>query len=188
MSFKVMQGVTTDVVGNCGSGVVPFEAGLIRFRRMHPGADPKPWDGFGGYLERVDEARPSLNVAVLMGHGSLRRGAMGLEQRRPTGDELDRMKRWSVRAWRRVRSGSRRGSSTSRDDTPRPTRSSPSRASSVAPPADSTRRTCGTRRMGCSTPCARQSPLASKPGFRSRSPITRRAGAGTGAACATRSR
>jgi len=94
MPFKVMQGVTTDVVGNCGSGVVPFEAGLIRFRRMHPDADPKPWDGFGGYLERVDEARPSVNVAVLMGHGSLRRGAIGIEQRRPTTDELETMKGW----------------------------------------------------------------------------------------------
>src|SRR5262249_29202712 len=26
MAFKVMQGVTTDVVGNCGSGVIPFDA------------------------------------------------------------------------------------------------------------------------------------------------------------------
>ena len=27
MPFKVLQGVTSDVVGNCGSGVVPFEIG-----------------------------------------------------------------------------------------------------------------------------------------------------------------
>jgi N-acyl-D-amino-acid deacylase len=94
MPFKVMQGVTTDVVGNCGSGVVPFAAGLARFRRLHPDANPRPWDGFGGYLERVDEARPSCNVAVLMGHGSLRRGAMELAQRPPSGDELDRMRGW----------------------------------------------------------------------------------------------
>ncbi len=94
MSFKILQAVTSDVVGNCGSGVVPFEAGLRRFRRLHPGADPKPWDGFGGYLERVSEARPSCNVAVLMGHGSLRHGAMALEQRAPTTVELDRMRAW----------------------------------------------------------------------------------------------
>lgn len=94
MAFKVLQGVTTDVVGNCGSGVVPFEAGLQRFRRIHPDANPKPWDGFGGYLEHVDEARPSLNVAVLMGHGSLRRGAMDLAQRPPSRAELDEMCAW----------------------------------------------------------------------------------------------
>src|SRR5687768_13021283 len=94
MGFKVLQGVTSDVVGNCGSGVVPFDSGLRRFRRLHPGADPRPWDGFGSYLERVSEARPSCNVAVLMGHGSLRHGAMALEQRAPTTAELDRMKAW----------------------------------------------------------------------------------------------
>ncbi len=94
MSFKVMQGVTTDVVGNCGSGVVPYEAGLIRFRRIHPGATPPRWNGFGDYLARVDEARSSLNVAVLVGHGSLRRGAMELAQRPPTRAELERMKAW----------------------------------------------------------------------------------------------
>jgi N-acyl-D-aspartate/D-glutamate deacylase len=94
MDFKVLQGVTSDVVGNCGSGVVPFEAGLRRFRRLHPDADPRRWEGFGGYLERVDEARPSCNVAVLMGHGSLRYGAMGLEQRAPAAAELDRMRAW----------------------------------------------------------------------------------------------
>jgi N-acyl-D-amino-acid deacylase len=102
MPFKVLQGVTTEVVGNCGSGVVPFDAGLVRFRRIHPEANPAPWDGFASYLERVDATRPSCNVAVLIGQGSLRRGAMEHEQRAPTGDELERMKAW-------VREGVRAG-------------------------------------------------------------------------------
>ncbi|HVQ75695.1 MAG TPA: D-aminoacylase [Candidatus Binatia bacterium] len=93
MSFKVMQGVTSDVVGNCGSGVVPYEAALTRFGRMSPGARPPEWSDFAGYLGRVDEVRPSLNVAVLMGHGSLRAGAMGLDQRAPAADEMTRMRR-----------------------------------------------------------------------------------------------
>jgi N-acyl-D-amino-acid deacylase len=94
MPFKVMQGVTTDVVGNCGSGVVPFDAGRRRFQRMHPGAEPQAWEGFAGYLERVDEARPSLNVAVLMGHGTLRAGALPLDERPPEPGELDLMRGW----------------------------------------------------------------------------------------------
>src|SRR6266545_4799361 len=76
MAFKVLQGVTTDVVGNCGSGVIPFEVGLKRFRRLDPDAAPPPWDSFATYLRRVDEVAPSCNVAVLIGHGSLRQGAM----------------------------------------------------------------------------------------------------------------
>ena len=92
MSFKVLQGVTTDVVGNCGSGVAPFAAGLRRFRRFHPDAAPAPWDGFAGYLARVAEIRPSLNVAVLMGHGTLRTGAMDNAQRAPSARELGHMR------------------------------------------------------------------------------------------------
>ena len=94
--FKVMQGVTTDIVGNCGSGVIPFEAGAARFARFHPGAAIPSFDGFGGYLSRIDEIAPSLNVAVLMGHGSMRLGAMGLEQRPPTAEELRQMLAWTT--------------------------------------------------------------------------------------------
>ncbi len=94
MPFKVLQGVTSDVVGNCGSGIVPYEAGRRRFERIHPGASLEPWEGFAGYLARVDETRPSCNVAVLMGHGTLRHGAMELAQRAPSAAELDRMKGW----------------------------------------------------------------------------------------------
>ncbi len=94
MAFKVMQGVTTDVVGNCGSGVIPFEASLRRFRRLDPGATPPTWDSFATYMARVDEVAPSCNVAVLIGHGSLRQGAMGLDQRAPSAAELDQMRAW----------------------------------------------------------------------------------------------
>jgi N-acyl-D-amino-acid deacylase len=95
MDFKVMQGVTTDIVGNCGSGVVPYSAGVQRFGRFHPGAEVPEWNGFGQYLQRVDEIGPSLNIAVLMGHGSLRNGAMGMAQRPPTSDELRQMLDWT---------------------------------------------------------------------------------------------
>jgi N-acyl-D-aspartate/D-glutamate deacylase len=61
---------------------------------LHPDADPRPWDGFAEYMARVDEARPTLNVAVLVGHGSLRSGAMGLEQRPPSTAEFERMCGW----------------------------------------------------------------------------------------------
>ena len=94
MAFKVMQGVTTDVVGNCGSGVMPFDAALRRFRRFDPEANPPTWDSFATYMARIDEATPSCNVAVLIGHGSLRHGAVGLDQRAPTAAELDRMRAW----------------------------------------------------------------------------------------------
>jgi N-acyl-D-aspartate/D-glutamate deacylase len=94
MAFKVMQGVTSDVVGNCGSGVVPYRSAVARFGRLMPGAAPPEWEGFTGYLSRVTEAGPALNVAVLIGHGSLRAGAMGLDQRKASAEEMTRMRGW----------------------------------------------------------------------------------------------
>ncbi len=88
---KVMQGVTTDIVGNCGVGVAPFDAAISAWRDFAPGARPVPWSGFGGYLRRLDEQPPSLNVAVLMGQGTIRRAVMGIEDRPATAGEIAHM-------------------------------------------------------------------------------------------------
>lgn len=96
MDFKIMQGVTTDVVGNCGAGVAP--AG-DEFRRYFPtgfapilGDMPLPWRTTGEYFDAVDAARPACNVAAYVPHGVLRFNAMGLDRREPTDAEMDVMK------------------------------------------------------------------------------------------------
>jgi N-acyl-D-aspartate/D-glutamate deacylase len=96
MDSMLRQGVTTLVVGNCGASAFPLAnpgemAALV-------GADPGElelgWTGFGAYLERIDAARPALNVAALIGHGTLRQAALGDDQdRAPTPDELAEMRR-----------------------------------------------------------------------------------------------
>jgi N-acyl-D-amino-acid deacylase len=94
MEFKTMQGVTTDVVGNCGLGAAPYPVALAMFAMMHsPGTIPT-WEGYPGYLEEIDRNPPSLNVAVLVGHGSLRAGVMGVEQRKPSSWEFAQMRGW----------------------------------------------------------------------------------------------
>ncbi|MGB9893396.1 MAG: N-acyl-D-amino-acid deacylase family protein, partial [Candidatus Saccharicenans sp.] len=69
------QGVTTAVVGQCGSSAWPiFEKAsdqIERFRR----------EGVG------------LNVALLVGHGQVRQLVMGMENREPTPQELEQMKK-----------------------------------------------------------------------------------------------
>src|SRR2546421_11434691 len=75
MDFKVGQGVTTDVVGNCGLGAAPFGPArryLGFFGADHHASDLPDWDTYGEYLDAVDGAPPSLNVAVLVGHGTVR--------------------------------------------------------------------------------------------------------------------
>jgi N-acyl-D-amino-acid deacylase len=92
-----MQGVTTVVVGNCGSGVVPFEAVKWRFGQRAALPDDFPtWNSYPEYLDVLAKHPPSLNVATLVGHGSLRYGVMGVEQRAPSAAEFEQMRAWLV--------------------------------------------------------------------------------------------
>jgi N-acyl-D-amino-acid deacylase len=93
MDFKVMQGVTTDVVGNCGLGAAPYTATIHSFAGLHTGIQLPPWEGYAGYFEAVNRDPPSLNIAALAGHGTIRAAAMGNEQRAPNAAELAVMRR-----------------------------------------------------------------------------------------------
>ena len=95
---KVHQGVTTEVVGNCGLGVAPLPAGadvaeirrLVSYLDLDP-AVPLGWADTAGYLAAVRAARPSINIATLTGHLPLRGGVVGFADRPATTDELARM-------------------------------------------------------------------------------------------------
>jgi N-acyl-D-amino-acid deacylase len=92
MDFKVMQGVTTDVVGNCGMGAAPYPVAAALFHNMHGAGKLPEWSGYAGYLAAVDRDPPSLNVAVLAGHGTIRAAAMGNAQREPSAAEMAKMR------------------------------------------------------------------------------------------------
>ena len=98
MDFKTMQGVTTDIVGNCGLGAAPFEVSRGMFASMGADAKTPAWDGYPGYFDAIDRNPPSLNVAVLAGHGTLRFAAMGNEKREPTESEMASMRACLVEA------------------------------------------------------------------------------------------
>jgi N-acyl-D-amino-acid deacylase len=94
---KVRQGVTLELAGNCGSSFCAPLLGAAkelfesRASQYEDHLDPD-WDDFGGYLDALQRARPALNIAVQVGHATLRSCVLGLDSRAPTGDELDRMK------------------------------------------------------------------------------------------------
>ena len=87
---KLYQGVTTEVTGQCGSS--PFPAGP-----ESPGqSDDGKWRcaSFEDFTERfrAEGCRMAVNQAILVGHGSLRAGVVGYEDRPATRAELDAMK------------------------------------------------------------------------------------------------
>jgi N-acyl-D-amino-acid deacylase len=90
---KISQGVTTVVTGNCGLSLAPFtgqdippplstlgQIGDFRFAT------------FAEYIAHVKSVRPAVNVAPLVGHGTLRVSCVADLERPATTEEIDRMR------------------------------------------------------------------------------------------------
>jgi N-acyl-D-amino-acid deacylase len=102
---KVHQGVTTEIVGNCGLGVAPLSgpAAINRIREAIYVVDPDPavrwtWSSMTEYLDRLDASGVSLNVAALAGHLAIHASVVGYDNRLPTAAELVSMQRLLDRA------------------------------------------------------------------------------------------
>ena len=91
------QGVTTEVSGNCGFSPFPYleehRADMERHMSVLFGALPVRWHDLSGYAQAVAAAGIYANLAPLVGHGSLRVGVLGFENRPPRPEELAAMKR-----------------------------------------------------------------------------------------------
>ncbi len=99
---KVRQGITTEVVGNCGftpAPVVPkyFDKmmGYLVNTVVIEDKDKKKWKWRTQkeFIETVGENGTAVNIASLVGHGTIRVGTMGFEKRKPTVSEMKRMKK-----------------------------------------------------------------------------------------------
>jgi N-acyl-D-aspartate/D-glutamate deacylase len=96
---KVLQGVTTSVIGNCGQSPAPIGEAhrqeLIEFLQvMSHGRlrrDELDIHTFADYLGKLEESKPGINVVPLVGHSTVRMCAMGMANRPPTAAELKEM-------------------------------------------------------------------------------------------------
>lgn len=93
---KLRQGVTTEVIGQCGFSPAPCPRSKQREIREAFGQWGREvdwsWGSFGDYLDALRAHPTSVNVAAVVGHGIVRAGAMGEEDRPPTREELDSMR------------------------------------------------------------------------------------------------
>jgi N-acyl-D-amino-acid deacylase len=93
---KVMQGITTDVLGQDGYSAAPLRRDLIpgyrQFLSALAGSPDLDWDWetVGGYLARFDHA-VSMNVATMAGHGTIRWNVLGTASTPASRRDLDEM-------------------------------------------------------------------------------------------------
>jgi N-acyl-D-amino-acid deacylase len=94
---KLMQGVTTELLGQDGIAAAPIRPEHKADWRRHLSGllgNPElewPWSIFEEYLAALDAASPGTNLACLVPHGNLRLWAMGMEDRRAGPTELKEM-------------------------------------------------------------------------------------------------
>jgi len=90
---KIYQGVTTEIIGNCGASAAP-----IRSKKDLPFdwqflSYPGKWQSMREYLKLLEECRPAVNVIPIVGHNRLRIAVMGHEDRLASVDEMRKMSR-----------------------------------------------------------------------------------------------
>jgi N-acyl-D-amino-acid deacylase len=95
---KIRQGVTTEVVGNCGSSAAPMNASLKEYREKYartrvPDDFKFDWESMADYLNKIESQGSGFNVASFVGHGTIRQNVMGHNASKPTKEELEEMKK-----------------------------------------------------------------------------------------------
>lgn len=96
-SAKVLQGVTTEVIGNCGLGLHPSNPHVDEmYERIAPivfgesGAMCSPT--LSAFRARLEDAGISVNAAPLIAHGNVRGVVMGMSEADPTETEIEAMR------------------------------------------------------------------------------------------------
>lgn len=93
LDFKLLQGVTSVVIGNCGFSLAPLAVGSPEppgNASLFPGFSER-FSDLDAYRAAFDSARPSVNAVSLIGHNAIRAQVMGDDEREPTNEEMVRM-------------------------------------------------------------------------------------------------
>lgn len=92
---KLKQGVTLEVVGNCGFSPFPYSGDAGSLREFGAGilgkTDGWGWPNADGYLRAIADSSSKDSALSLVGHGSLRIAVCGPGQGTPTAGQLDQM-------------------------------------------------------------------------------------------------
>jgi N-acyl-D-amino-acid deacylase len=92
---KIYQGITTELAGQCGSTIYPCPEDRLESLREYAGESFKEFasSSFQEFLDKVTahNKKMATNLVSLIGHGAIRVGVMGFEDRKATREELAQM-------------------------------------------------------------------------------------------------
>ncbi len=93
---KIEQGITTAICGQCGSSDAPISRDITP-DKAHDiagyGLNTEIYKTMGSFISVAKNVPQGANLTLFVGHNALRRAVMGLENRKPTDEELEKMKR-----------------------------------------------------------------------------------------------
>jgi N-acyl-D-amino-acid deacylase len=94
---KINQGVTTEIIGNCGTGPTPANGEVKQYfdnflRYMFGPIEAEGWSTVRDYFNVLESQGIAVNAAYHVPHGIVRMYVMGMESREPTAEEMEQMK------------------------------------------------------------------------------------------------
>jgi N-acyl-D-amino-acid deacylase len=102
---KLLQGITTEVIGNCGISVAPIAPDKSKeiekytsFIFGDTSSISWEWRSLKEYLAHIHAAKPAVNVLSLVAHGMIRISVMGLEDKPANENQIDAMKELTRKA------------------------------------------------------------------------------------------
>jgi N-acyl-D-aspartate/D-glutamate deacylase len=89
----IRQGVTTEVIGNCGLSAAPLKQPSYLRRNVFCYSEPfqSTWSSLADYLYELERKELGINVVPLVGHSAIRSFVMGFEQRQASDQEIGQM-------------------------------------------------------------------------------------------------
>jgi len=93
---RIRQGITTEIMGNCGISVSPVKDEMkpimeASVRWMTPGKVPWEWNSMGEFLDLMEKKGVVVNVGTLTGHGAIRALLKGFSSGVSLSEELRNM-------------------------------------------------------------------------------------------------
>lgn len=90
---KITQGITTEIIGNCGLSAFPVNSNnRAHLEELYSNYGIKvSWNSLREYGEEINRRNPAVNILALCGHNTLRAAAAGYEQRELSGAQQTAM-------------------------------------------------------------------------------------------------